>query len=128
MNTVKLEAIFLACAHAAHEANRAYCAALGDTSQPEWHAAPEWQRTSALNGVRGVLIDGDTPVQSHESWMREKRESGWTFGEAKDPVSKTHPCMVDYDRLPEAQRAKDTIFVTTVRVMAAALGWETPSG
>ena len=32
--------IIEACARAAHEANRAYCLALGDTSQPSWDDAP----------------------------------------------------------------------------------------
>ena len=34
----------------ATEINRAYCAALGDTSQLPWDQAPEWQRQSAING------------------------------------------------------------------------------
>src|SRR5690606_2187974 len=40
----------LACV--AHEINRAYCTALGDDSPPPWDEAPEWQRVSALEGVR----------------------------------------------------------------------------
>lgn len=54
-----------AAARAAHEANRAYCLALGDTSQPAWDDAPEWQRTSAMKGVEGALA-GNSPRQSHE--------------------------------------------------------------
>lgn len=72
MNAATLEA----CARAAHEANRAYCVALGDDSQASWEDAPVWQRDSARNGVRGVLA-GNTPEQSHESWLREKEATGW---------------------------------------------------
>lgn len=109
-----------ACARAAHEANRAYCIALGDTSQPAWDDAPEWQRTSARNGVRGAL-GGNTPEQSHESWLAEKAAAGWKYGPVKDPEKREHPCFVPYADLPPAQRAKDHVFVTVVRVMGAAL-------
>lgn len=121
------EAVYIACAHAAHEANRAFCAALGDTSQPPWHEAPTWQRDSALNGVEGVLAKGNGPKESHESWMAQKDADGWVWGETKDSEAKRHPCMVPYDQLPEHQRMKDTVFVSTVRTLAAALGYEAPN-
>lgn len=38
-------------ARVVHEVNRAYCEALGDTSQPKWEDAPQWQRDSAMLGV-----------------------------------------------------------------------------
>lgn len=110
-----------ACARAAHETNRAYCLALGDNSQPAWDEAPDWQRTSALNGVAGVL-SGNTPEQSHESWLAEKRDTGWKYGPVKDPVKKEHPCFVPYAELPPEQKAKDSVYVSVVRAMAVALG------
>ncbi len=111
-----------ACARAAHEVNRAYCLALGDTSQPAWEAAPEWQRSSAVNGVSGVLNEGNGPEQSHESWLAEKRAAGWKFGPVKDPEKKEHPCFVPYAELPASQRKKDDLFVSTVYAVAEALG------
>lgn len=112
--------IILACARAAHEVNRAYCIALGDGSQPSWEEAPDWQRSSALQGVQGAL-NGATPEQSHESWLAEKYATGWKYGPVKDPEKKEHPCFVPYAELPPEQRQKDLLFVTTVRAMAAAL-------
>lgn len=109
-----------ACARAAHEVNRAYCLALGDASQPPWEDAPEWQRVSAVKGVAGALA-GNTPEQSHEGWLEEKRATGWKYGPVKDPEKKEHPCFVPYAELPPAQRHKDALFVTTVRAVAAAL-------
>lgn len=109
-----------ACARAAHEANRAYCIALGDTSQPAWDDAPEWQRSSARNGVVGALA-GNTPAESHAGWLAEKVAAGWVYGEVKNPDAKTHPCMVPYDQLPVSQRAKDGIFLAVVRAVAAGL-------
>jgi hypothetical protein len=109
-----------ACARAAHEANRAYCIAIGDTSQPAFDDAPGWQVSSAWNGVVGVLA-GNTPEQSHESWLKEKAETGWKYGPVKDPDKKEHPCFVPYAELPPEQRRKDDIFVTVVRTVANAL-------
>lgn len=112
--------IIEACARAAHEANRAYCIAIGDTSQPSWDDAPDWQKSSARNGVSGAL-DGNTPEQSHELWLAEKCETGWVYGEVKNPDKREHPCMVPYAQLPAAQRAKDHLFLAVVRAVASAL-------
>jgi hypothetical protein len=109
-----------ACARAAHEVNRAYCIAIGDSSQPAWEDAADWQKSSARNGVVGAL-DGNTPEQSHESWLAEKAATGWKYGPVKDVEKKEHPCFVPYSDLPPAQRAKDKIFTTVVRVVGSAL-------
>lgn len=109
-----------ACARAAHEVNRAYCIALGDTSQPSWEDAPEWQKTSARNGVLGA-IQGNTPEQSHESWLGEKSATGWRYGPVKDPEKKEHPCFVPYAQLPLSQQGKDALFISTVLAMHTAL-------
>jgi hypothetical protein len=109
------------CARAAHEVNRAYCLAIGDSSQPSWNDAPEWQRSSARQGVLGVYY-GNGPVESHGSWMAEKLANGWKYGPVKDPDKKEHPCMVAYEDLPPEQRKKDHLFITTVAAMFVALG------
>ena len=110
-----------AAARAAHEANRAWCLAHGDNSQPSWENAPEWQRTSAINGVSGVLA-GNGPEQSHESWLKEKADAGWKYGPVKNPEAREHPCFVPYADLPPEQKAKDGIFVTVVRAFQEAFG------
>lgn len=110
-----------ACAQAAHEANRAYCRAIGDDSQLPWDEAEQWQRESAIAGVRGALA-GNTPAEQHALWLAYKQADGWVYGPVKDPAAKQHPCILPYEELPELQRAKDGIFVAVVRSMAAALG------
>lgn len=103
-----------------HEANRAYCQSLGDTSQPPYDEAPQWQKDSALKGVKGILDGTITrPEQSHESWLKEKQETGWKFGPEKDPIKKEHPCFVPYAELPEEQRFKDDLFFAIVRAFTS---------
>jgi hypothetical protein len=95
----------------AYEINRAYCAALGDDSQSEWHKAPQWQINSVIAGVQFHLENPDAEASaSHENWMRQKEAEGWVYGEEKNPEKKTHPCLVPFDELPESQRAKDYLF------------------
>lgn len=101
-----------------HEANAAYCRSIGDFSQPTWAEAPGWQKISALTGVQKIADAEITrPEQSHESWMEQKHAEGWVYGEVKDPETKTHPCMVAFDELPEDQQMKDVIFFTVARAL-----------
>jgi hypothetical protein len=110
----------------AHEANRAYCLAIGDKSQMAWNDAPPWQQKSAISGVRFTILHPDAgPAASHESWLAEKRADGWQYGPVKDPAAKVHPCFVPYDQLPIEQRAKDYIFQAVVRTVVAMFR-ETP--
>jgi len=108
-----------------HEANRAYCASIGDTSQKIWEASPEWQRESAIKGVEFLLSHPDAgPEASHESWLQEKYRTGWRWGLVKDAEAKTHPCYKPYSTLAPEQRLKDTLFHSIVRALAPALGEE----
>lgn len=110
-----IEAIAFVC----HEINRAYCESQGDHSQPRWETAPDWQRDSAMAGVRFVLENPDAkPSDSHDSWLALKRADGWSYGPVKDPELKQHPCFVPYDELPAAQKTKDYLFLAVVRTLA----------
>lgn len=112
----------LSIARVVHEVNRQYCASHGDHSQLPWDDAPNWQRESAVKGVEMHLANPNaTPEDSHISWMKEKEEKGWKYGEFKDDLAKTHPCMVPYVQLDERQRAKDWIFRGVVHAIAAEL-------
>lgn len=109
-------------ARVCHEVNKAYCESLGDNSQPTWADAPEWQRASAMNGVDFHLHNPNAgPDHSHIEWMKEKVDSGWVYGDVKDPVAKTHPCIVPYDQLPAEQKSKDYIFRGIIHSLALNL-------
>ena len=124
--TIVLEKSWLAwqAARTAHEANRAYCKFLGDDSQQPWWGAPQWQKDSAQDGVWAIIHNREiTPEESHGKWMKAKSDEGWVYGEVKDPVAKTHPCMVPYEDLPKEQQFKDALFGAVVRgVLDTQLG------
>lgn len=106
-----------------HETNRAYCQTIGDDSQPTWEDAPDWQKTSAINGVNFHLTNpGSKPSHSHEEWLKEKKATGWKYGPVKDPEKKEHPCFVPYDQLPPEQKAKDALFVAVVNALRDSVG------
>lgn len=108
----KLEEIAKHC----HEANKKYCESIGDDSQPSWDDAPDWQKESAINGVRFHLANPEgKPEDSHNSWLEQKEKDGWVYGEVKAVAKKTHPCMVPYDKLPKEQQEKDKLFIATVK-------------
>lgn len=104
------EELIVLIARTCHEANRALCVAHNDHSQPAWEDAPDWQKDSAMQGVRLHLFQDVTPAQSHEAWLAAKEKDGWTYGAVKNAVHKTHPCMRPYDELPTDQQAKDHVF------------------
>lgn len=116
MRTIKPNFSINDVAKVCHEVNREYCLSLGDTSQPSWDTAPDWQRDSAVNGVVFHLENPTAgPSASHDSWMKEKLQDGWVYGPIKDPSKKQHPCMVPYDKLPKHQQTKDHLFIAVIK-------------
>ena len=109
--SVDIERIARAC----HEANRAMCASFGDHSQLPWGQAEQWQRDSAIAGVKFRLENPDAGVDcQHNAWMQDKIDNGWKYGTKKDAELKEHPCIVPFDQLPPEQKAKDAIFSAIV--------------
>jgi hypothetical protein len=109
-------------AEVCHEANKTLCEKLEDFSQVGWWNAPLWQRDSAIKGVRFNLDNPDAPASaSHDSWLEEKRLTGWKFGPVKDADEKEHPCYVPYAELPKEQQVKDHLFKAIVGALAPLL-------
>jgi hypothetical protein len=109
---VEIEQVAKLC----HQANKAICETWGDNSQRDWEDAEQWQRDSAINGVKFRLDNpAATGKDQHDAWVADKLADGWVFGEIKDPVAKTHPCMVEYCQLPKHQQVKDGVFSAIVQ-------------
>jgi hypothetical protein len=98
-----------------HQANKAWCEANDDNSQKDWHGAEEWQRQSAIMGVEFRLNNPNAGKDAqHNAWMQDKINDGWVYGDVKDAVAKTHPCIVPFEQLPEFQQKKDALFCAIV--------------
>jgi hypothetical protein len=116
-----LDQMIEAIARVTHEANRAWCLALGDRSQLTWDDAPDWQKDSARAGVQFHLDNPDAGDNaSHDNWMAQKIADGWVYGDEKDPQASppTHPCLVPFEELPNVQQIKDALFRSIVHAIA----------
>lgn len=107
----KIEIIAKVC----HQANKAYCEANGDFSQKDWEKCEDWQRKSAINGVKFRISNPNAAIDAqHNNWMKEKIADGWTYGKIKDASKKKHPCIVPFKKLPIFQQKKDALFSNIV--------------
>ncbi len=110
--------VTLRIAKVCHEANRAYCACLGDQSHLAWEDAPNWQRESVIAGVKFCLANPITSAEKlHEAWMSLKLKDGWRWGPVKDSLAKTHPCLLPFFELDFQQRNKDVLFGAIVNAL-----------
>lgn len=74
--------------------------------------------SSISDTIVDVLIKKDlTPEQLHFNWVEQKKEEGWVYGESYSEEEKTHPLLMDYEDLNEAQKISNIIIVSTVRTM-----------
>lgn len=106
-------------ARVVHEANRAWCIANGDFSQPPWDKAEQWMREATLAAIRYRMSNPDAPAsEQHDQWLEEKRASGWRYGPIKDSKAKTHPMLIPYQELPEYEKEKDSLVIAIINALA----------
>ena len=43
----------------------------------------------------------------HEVWSKQRLAEGWSYGEVKDSIKKTTPCLVPYEELSEQEKDYD---------------------
>lgn len=104
------------CAIAAHNANAALRVALGEELHP-WPRLSAEVQAGVRRGVRMLSSSDATPQELHASWVMNKLATGWVYGPVQDNEAKVHPCLVPFEELPEAQRAKDDLFRLVVRAV-----------
>lgn len=92
-----------------------------DPQQPAWEDAPTYMRDATVAGVNACLDNGADAAESHATWCNHMRADGWVHGDSKDIEAKTHPCLIDYEDLAELHKAKDRVFVSTVKSLYASL-------
>lgn len=84
------------------------------------------------------LADWDAPAVSltgeqieaiakleHQFWCEDLRKNGWTFAAPpRDSMRKTHPDLVDWEELAEAEKEKDRNMVRNIPVFLAQAGFQ----
>lgn len=104
-----------AIARVCHEANRAYCLAMGDLSAGPWDMLPEDAKEGVLSGVKAAYANPSmTPAEAHQAWMQEKTAKGWKYAPLKAPDRLEHPCLLPFDQLSKEHQAKDALFLAIV--------------
>ena len=53
-----------------------------------------------------VLVE-EMAKNVHEVGAQTRMEQGWTYGEVRNDELKQHPCLVEYEELPEEERVYD---------------------
>jgi hypothetical protein len=100
----------------AHNMWKFFTELVSDEKVPGWELAEDWQRDSAISNVKAVIMGTDSdPKAEHERWCKEKMDAGWAYGPVKDGVLKTHPCLVDFDKLPACKQGLDSILHWTIK-------------
>ena len=59
----------------------------------------------------------------HDHWAIERIAQGWTYGQSRDDVQKTNPCLVPYEELPESEKVFDRNTALETLKMIVALGY-----
>lgn len=47
----------------------------------------------------------------HENWAYQRKRAGWGYGNSYNAVKKEHPCLKEYDNLPDIEKKMDHVTV-----------------
>ena len=103
-----------------HNVNCALQASAGETPDPWWKDLPpdapqrHWTEQSLLRLRDSGFSD---PARIHLDWLLTKLAEGYTYGEEKSVIAKTHPLLVPFNALPFVQQLKDTMQLSIVNAV-----------
>ena len=60
----------------------------------------------------------------HENWALGRINDGWTYGHKRNDALQQHPCLVDYDELPESEKEYDRNTAVETLKLIMRLGWK----
>lgn len=93
---------------------------IGDESAiSEFDLLTQPQKENLLEGIDMLVADSDAgPDARHAALVAKLAEDGWVYGDALDEASKTHPLLLPFEELPEAERVKEYLLHAVVRSMS----------
>src|SRR5262245_16350690 len=60
---------------------------------------------------------------AHDHWGRQRLEDGWRWGPGRDDVAKTHPLLIPYGDLPDAEKVYDRRMAMETLKVVLRLGY-----
>jgi voltage-gated potassium channel Kch len=150
----RIERVDEQLARSIHEAYVAQAKARGETEQTNpsmvpWERLPANLRQAnlaqaadignKLGAIGAVVIPESAAVPAfaftdreveflsqleHERWMRERTDTGWTYGLTRDDRRKVHPDLKDWADLSEADKDKDRNAVRTLPATLHRAGYQ----
>lgn len=61
--------------------------------------------------------------QVHDNWAIGRLNEGWSYGPERNDTLKQHPCLVDYDELPENEKEYDRVTAIGTLKLILTSGW-----
>ena len=61
---------------------------------------------------------------AHENWAKKKIDDGWKYGKELDEVKRTHPCLVEYEKLPESEKEYDRVTAMEAIKLLLKMGYK----
>lgn len=75
-----------------------------------------------LSGELTLLVE-QLARNVHDNWAIGRINDGWTYGLERNDALKHHPCLVDYDDLPESEKEYDRNTAVETLKLILKLGW-----
>lgn len=61
---------------------------------------------------------------THEVWASGRAADGWVWGEKRDDEKKIHPCLIEYEELPEFEKDYDRRTALETLKLIVKLGYK----
>lgn len=86
---------------------------------------PEPIDTSGITLPKELLeLTEEIAKNVHENWSLGRISDGWTYGEKRDDITKTTPCLVPYSELPDSEKEYDRNTAIQTLKLVVALGYK----
>lgn len=71
-----------------------------------------------------IILTEKIAENVHENWSAGRILDGWRYGEKRDDVKKTTPCLVPYSALSEEEKAFDRNTALETLKLIVTLGYD----
>jgi hypothetical protein len=61
---------------------------------------------------------------AHDVWAAQRMREGWAYGQQRDDVLRTNPCLTPYDQLPAHEREVDERITRETILSILAMGYD----